>query len=163
MLERIATLTWRRPKLVLALVGVFVVVAGGLGYDVEHHLKAAGFTDSAPRANVPRAAARRARLRPEPRDRRPPVRAPDGGKLDVEAARRCAGRSTASRARLARRATSGAWSTRCAIAGAGAALIAKDGALADRRGAPVDAQTSRATAARPPRRPSGGSARARST
>lgn len=47
MLDRIATLTWRRPKLVLALVGVFMVVAGGFGYDVEHRLKAAGFTDSA--------------------------------------------------------------------------------------------------------------------
>jgi putative drug exporter of the RND superfamily len=32
---------------VLALVGVFVVVAGALGHDVERHLKAAGFTDSA--------------------------------------------------------------------------------------------------------------------
>ncbi|MGH2898028.1 MAG: MMPL family transporter, partial [Solirubrobacteraceae bacterium] len=47
MLNRVATLTWRRPKLVLALVGVFVLVAGGLGYNVERHLKAAGFTDSA--------------------------------------------------------------------------------------------------------------------
>lgn len=47
MLDRIATLTWRRPKLVLALVGVFVVVAGGFGHDVEKHLKAAGFTDPA--------------------------------------------------------------------------------------------------------------------
>jgi RND superfamily putative drug exporter len=47
MLERIASLTWRRPKLVLALVGAFVVAAGAFGYDVEHHLKAAGFTDSA--------------------------------------------------------------------------------------------------------------------
>lgn len=47
MLDRIATLTWRRPKLVLALVAVFTVVAGGVGYDVEHHLKAAGFTDPA--------------------------------------------------------------------------------------------------------------------
>ncbi len=47
MLDRIATLTWKRPKLVLALVGVFVVVAGGLGYDVERHLKAAGFIDPA--------------------------------------------------------------------------------------------------------------------
>ena len=46
MLDRIATLTWQRPKLVLALVGVFVVIAGGFGYDVESHLKAAGFTDS---------------------------------------------------------------------------------------------------------------------
>jgi len=47
MLDRLATLTWRRPKLVLALVGVFVVLAGAFGYDVERHLKAAGFTDSA--------------------------------------------------------------------------------------------------------------------
>ncbi|HUR84904.1 MAG TPA: MMPL family transporter [Solirubrobacteraceae bacterium] len=47
MLDRIAKLTWTRPKLVLALVGVFVVVAGGFGYDVEQHLKAAGFVDSA--------------------------------------------------------------------------------------------------------------------
>ncbi|HEV7805836.1 MAG TPA: MMPL family transporter [Solirubrobacteraceae bacterium] len=47
MLERIASLTWRRPKLVLALVCAFVVAAGAFGYDVEQHLKAAGFTDSA--------------------------------------------------------------------------------------------------------------------
>jgi len=47
VLDRIAKLTWQRPKLVLALVGVFVVVAGGWGYDVEDHLKAAGFTDAA--------------------------------------------------------------------------------------------------------------------
>ncbi len=47
MLDRVATLTWRRPKLVLALVGVFVVAAGVFGHDVEKHLKAAGFTDSA--------------------------------------------------------------------------------------------------------------------
>ena len=47
MLDRIADLTWRRPKLVLALVGAFMVLAGAVGHDVEHHLKAAGFTDSA--------------------------------------------------------------------------------------------------------------------
>lgn len=47
MLDRVATLTWRRPKLVLALVGAFVVLAGAVGYDVEKQLKAAGFTDSA--------------------------------------------------------------------------------------------------------------------
>ena len=47
MLDRIARLTWQRPKLVLALVGVFALLAGGLGYDVERHLKAAGFTDAA--------------------------------------------------------------------------------------------------------------------
>ena len=47
MLERIADLTWHRPKLVLAVVGLFVVIAAGVGHDIEHHLKAAGFTDSA--------------------------------------------------------------------------------------------------------------------
>src|SRR5436190_685778 len=47
MLDRIARLTWRRPKLVLALVAAFVAVAGLLGRGVEDHLKPAGFTDSA--------------------------------------------------------------------------------------------------------------------
>ena len=47
MLARIATLTWRRPKLVLAGVAVFMVVSGVVGGKVEEHLKAAGFTDSA--------------------------------------------------------------------------------------------------------------------
>jgi putative drug exporter of the RND superfamily len=45
--NRIADLTWKRPKLVLALVGAFALLAVGFGHDVEHHLKAAGFTDSA--------------------------------------------------------------------------------------------------------------------
>ena len=71
MLERIANLTWHRPKLVLALVAAFVVLAGVFGHDVEHHLKAAGFTDSASESErATDAAARRAGLRPEPRDRR---------------------------------------------------------------------------------------------
>jgi RND superfamily putative drug exporter len=43
--NRIADLTWTRPKLVLAAVGVFFLVAVAFGHDVEHHLKAAGFTD----------------------------------------------------------------------------------------------------------------------
>jgi RND superfamily putative drug exporter len=47
MLERIANLTWQRPKVVLALVGAFIVLAVMLGRDVEEHLQAAGFTDSA--------------------------------------------------------------------------------------------------------------------
>ncbi len=47
MFARIADLTWRRPKTVLAFVGVFLVIAGAIGYNVEDHLKAAGFTDSA--------------------------------------------------------------------------------------------------------------------
>jgi RND superfamily putative drug exporter len=44
---RIADLTWKHPKLVLAAVGAFAVLAIAVGKDVEHHLKAAGFTDSA--------------------------------------------------------------------------------------------------------------------
>jgi RND superfamily putative drug exporter len=43
--NRIADLTWTRPKLVLVAVGVFFLVAVAFGHDVEHHLKAAGFTD----------------------------------------------------------------------------------------------------------------------
>ena len=46
MTRAIADITWRRPKLVLGLLGVFVVVAGILGRGVEEHLQAAGFTDS---------------------------------------------------------------------------------------------------------------------
>ncbi len=46
-MNRIADLTWKRPKLVLALVGFFVLVSAAVGKDVESHLKAAGFTDSA--------------------------------------------------------------------------------------------------------------------
>ena len=83
MLDRIATLTWRRPKLVLALVAVFTVVAGGVGYDVERHLKAAGFTD--PASQSERATEL---LRAElGYDASPAiavlVRAPGGGGLDV--------------------------------------------------------------------------------
>lgn len=44
-MNRIADLTWRHPKRVLAAVGVFFLVAVAFGHDVEHHLKAAGFTD----------------------------------------------------------------------------------------------------------------------
>jgi len=46
MVQRIAQLTWRHPKLVLALVGAFLATAAVLGRGVEDHLKAAGFTDS---------------------------------------------------------------------------------------------------------------------
>jgi RND superfamily putative drug exporter len=47
VLERIANLTWQRPKLVLGLMGVFVVLAAVLARGVEDHLKPAGFTDRA--------------------------------------------------------------------------------------------------------------------
>src|SRR3954453_22922712 len=44
-MNRVADVTWKRPKLVLSLVGVFALLAVAFGHDVEHHLKAAGFTD----------------------------------------------------------------------------------------------------------------------
>jgi RND superfamily putative drug exporter len=44
-MTRIANLTWRRPKLVLLAVGAFALLAVAIGHNVEHHLKAAGFTD----------------------------------------------------------------------------------------------------------------------
>jgi len=46
-MNRIADLTWQHPKRVLAAVAAFVVLALAVGHDVESHLKAAGFTDSA--------------------------------------------------------------------------------------------------------------------
>src|SRR3712207_841994 len=46
MLDRIASVTWSRPKLMLAVVALLAVLAVGVGRDVESHLKAAGFTDS---------------------------------------------------------------------------------------------------------------------
>jgi uncharacterized membrane protein YdfJ with MMPL/SSD domain len=83
MLERIADLTWKRPKLVLALVGVFAVVAAGVGHDVEKHLKAAGFTDKASESEQASGELRGALGY----DANPGlvllVRAPGGGKLDV--------------------------------------------------------------------------------
>jgi RND superfamily putative drug exporter len=42
---RIADLTWKHPKLVLLAVGGFALLAMAVGRNVEHHLKAAGFTD----------------------------------------------------------------------------------------------------------------------
>ncbi len=46
-MNRVADLTWNRPKLVLAAVAAFALLAVAFGHDVEHHLKAAGFTDPA--------------------------------------------------------------------------------------------------------------------
>jgi uncharacterized membrane protein YdfJ with MMPL/SSD domain len=45
--SRIADLTWKHPKKVLAAVGLFTVLAFGLSKNVEQHLKAAGFSDPA--------------------------------------------------------------------------------------------------------------------
>ena len=83
MVERIATLTWKRPKLVLALVAAFVILAGALGRNVEEHLHAAGFTDSASESERATALVRE-QLGYDPN----PgivllVRDPDGGRLDV--------------------------------------------------------------------------------
>ncbi len=47
MLDRIAHLTWHHPRKILAGAVLFAAVAGFFGHDVEHHLKAAGFTDPA--------------------------------------------------------------------------------------------------------------------
>lgn len=44
-MNRVAGLTWKHPKLVLALVGAFALLAVAVGHNVEQHLKAAGFTD----------------------------------------------------------------------------------------------------------------------
>ena len=46
-MARIANLTWKHPKLVLAAVAAFALFAVAIGHNVEEHLKAAGFTDSA--------------------------------------------------------------------------------------------------------------------
>ena len=44
MLDRIADLTWRRPKLVLAAVAASTLLAAAVGHDVEHHLMPVSYT-----------------------------------------------------------------------------------------------------------------------
>src|SRR6476659_7130234 len=44
---RIADLTWKHPKLVLAAVAAFTLFAFAFSRDVQQHLKASGFSDSA--------------------------------------------------------------------------------------------------------------------
>lgn len=82
-MNRIANLTWKHPKLVLAAVAAFVVLAAAVGRDVEHHLKAAGFTDSASESER----ARRLLRDSLGYDPNPAivlvVRAPGGGPLDT--------------------------------------------------------------------------------
>jgi uncharacterized membrane protein YdfJ with MMPL/SSD domain len=82
---RIANLTWRHPKLVLAAVGAFAFLAVAIGHNVEQHLKAAGFTD--PSSESERATdLLRNSLGYDPN---PAivlvVRAPDGGPLHLQA------------------------------------------------------------------------------
>lgn len=82
-MNRIADLTWKRPKLVLAAVAVFALLAIAFGHDVERHLKAAGFTDPASESEV----ATNTLTEALGYDANPGivlvVRAADGGKLDV--------------------------------------------------------------------------------
>jgi uncharacterized membrane protein YdfJ with MMPL/SSD domain len=83
VLDRIASLTWSRPKLVLAAVAALALLAAGVGRDVQSHLKAAGFTDSASESE------RGTRLLRHSLGYDPNpgivlvVRAPDGGRLDL--------------------------------------------------------------------------------
>jgi RND superfamily putative drug exporter len=46
-MTRVANVTWKHPKLVLVAVGCFALLSLVIGRDVEHYLKAAGFTDPA--------------------------------------------------------------------------------------------------------------------
>jgi len=81
--NRIADLTWRHPKRVLAAVAAFAVLAVAIGHNVEHHLKAAGFTDSASESERATALLDRALgYNPNPAILLV-VRAPGGGRLDL--------------------------------------------------------------------------------
>jgi RND superfamily putative drug exporter len=82
-MNRVADLTWKHPKLVLAAVAVFVLISGAVGKDVESHLKAAGFTDSASESERATALLTdRIGYNPNPAIVLV-VRAPGGGKLDT--------------------------------------------------------------------------------
>jgi putative drug exporter of the RND superfamily len=83
-MNRVADLTWKHPKLILGAVAAFVVVSLALGRDVEQHLKAAGFTDSASESERASALLRDSLgYNPNP-GLVAVVRSPDGGKLGVE-------------------------------------------------------------------------------
>jgi putative drug exporter of the RND superfamily len=93
-MARIADLTWKHPKLVLAAVGLFVVIAAIAGKDVESHLKAAGFTDPASESERATVLLRDSLgYNPNPAIDLV-VRAPGGGQLDLNspAVRREVGR-----------------------------------------------------------------------
>jgi RND superfamily putative drug exporter len=79
----IANLTWQHPKRVLAAVAAFAVLAVAVGHDVEHHLKAAGFTDSASQSERATVLLRNSLgYNPNPAIVLV-VRNPDGGRLDT--------------------------------------------------------------------------------
>ncbi|HST68457.1 MAG TPA: MMPL family transporter [Solirubrobacterales bacterium] len=82
-MSRIADLTWKHPKLVLAAVALFTLFAAVVGRDVEQHLKAAGFTDSASESERAGALLRDS-LGYDPNPALVVVvRSPKGGKLDL--------------------------------------------------------------------------------
>jgi uncharacterized membrane protein YdfJ with MMPL/SSD domain len=82
-MNRIADLTWKHPKLVLAAVALFTLFSAVVGRDVEEHLKAAGFTDSASESERAGALLRDS-LGYDPNPGLVVVvRSPDGGPLDV--------------------------------------------------------------------------------
>ena len=82
-MTRIANLTWKHPKLVLAAVGIFALISMAIGKDVEHHLQAAGFTDSASESEqATQAVVDAAGYDPNPGIVLV-VRAPGGGPLDL--------------------------------------------------------------------------------
>ena len=82
-MNRIADLTWKRPKQVLAVVGAFALLAVCFGHDVEQHLKAAGFTDpSSESEEATRVLRESLGYDPNPAIVLA-VRAPGGGKLDL--------------------------------------------------------------------------------
>ena len=85
MFERIANLTWRRPRLVLA--AVVLVAIGGAVYarDVEEHLAAAGFTDSSSESSKATDSLREGLGYDPDAGIALVVRAPDGGPLDLSA------------------------------------------------------------------------------
>ena len=83
-MNRIADLTWKHPKLVLAAVGAFALLAIVVGRDVESHLEGRRASPTRPpRASgpTPSCATRSATTRT--RAIVVVVRAPDGGQLDL--------------------------------------------------------------------------------
>jgi putative drug exporter of the RND superfamily len=82
-MNRIADLTWKHPKLVLGVVAAFALIAIAFGHDVEQHLKAAGFTDSASESERSSALLRDS-LGYDPNPGLVVVvRSPDGGRLNI--------------------------------------------------------------------------------
>jgi uncharacterized membrane protein YdfJ with MMPL/SSD domain len=83
MLGSVARLTRRRPRVVLVAIGAFVLVAIAFGHNVEHHLKAAGFTDSASESERATTLLRSTLGHDPSPDLVLLVRARDGGRLDL--------------------------------------------------------------------------------